>query len=175
MTTQQTDTNGLFAFQPEEVMVVFQTLAMGFHNKKLTFNEFREYLTDLMLVDRKGMLWTIGAGSGSWYRRDGETWVKNEPPNELFSVYRVIRKMKATMPECPSCHKRVPRDYRFCPHCGATVTAHRKPEAATAPPQQPASVSRPAPSTKPVYCRKCGKPMQPSSKFCTACGAPRRQ
>lgn len=168
MTTQITEPNEIYAYQPEEVKAVFQTLAMGFHNKKLTFNEFREYLKDLILVDRGGTLWTIGAGSGSWYRREGETWVKDNPAGELFSVYKVIREMKTAMTECPRCRNRIQRGYQFCPHCGAPA-AEPAQQVASPPPQ------RPAPAAKPVFCRKCGKPIQLSAKFCTACGAPRRQ
>lgn len=162
MTTRETKPNNIYAFQPEDVEAVFQTVAMGFHNKIMTFNEFREYLKDLMLVDRQGTLWTIGAGSGSWYRRDGESWTQATPSGDLFSVHRVIRGMQGVMPECPKCHSRVPRKYQFCPHCATPIG-------------EPAQAQIPVPEVKPkpVDCQKCGKPVKPSAKFCTTCGAPR--
>jgi len=169
MVEQQQKYDNVFAFPPEDIEMYVRILARGFHTKKLTFSEFKEELKDVMLVDRDGTLWTVGAGSGAWYRREDDKWLRSIPPGELFSAHNVIKDMNKATRQCPSCHNRVPQGYRFCPHCGAPVAETAQQVAASPPPQRPAS------SAKPVFCRKCGKPIQPSAKFCTACGAPRRQ
>ena len=162
MVEQKEKHKNLFSFTPDDIETYVTILAHGFHTRKLTFNELREELKDVMLVDRDGTLWTVGIGSGAWYRYEEGKWLKSIPPGELFSAHNVIRAMKTGAGECPACHSRVPQGYRFCPQCGNPITAEAPDRAA------------PPPAAGPVFCRKCGKPLQPSAKFCTSCGAPRR-
>jgi hypothetical protein len=37
-------------------------------------------MKDVMLIDRDGTLWTVGAGSGAWYRLEERKWIKSIPP-----------------------------------------------------------------------------------------------
>lgn len=163
MVEQKNKYSNVFSFTSDDIDTYVKILAQSFHTKQLSFNEFKEAMKDVMLVDRDGMLWTIGAGSGAWYRREEEHWIKSVPPTELFSAYNVIKGMKAGTWACPSCHSRVPDNFHFCPQCG-------KPRQSDTPGQTP---EKPA-AEKPVFCRKCGKPLQPEARFCTSCGTPRR-
>lgn len=168
MVEQPKKYHNVFAFTPKDIELYVHILARGFHTKKLTFNEFKEEMKDVMLVDRDSTLWTIGAGSGAWYRREEDNWIRSIPSEELFSVHNIIKDMTRTTRECPSCHNRVPQDYRFCPHCGVS-SSREKPVAKTGqPPDQKAA-------HKPVYCRKCGSLIQPASRFCIFCGTQRRR
>jgi len=48
---------------------------------------------------------------------------------------------------CPGCRQDVPRDAKFCPHCGYHLLIF-------------------------MQCEKCGKNLRLEAKFCSACGAP---
>ncbi len=50
---------------------------------------------------------------------------------------------------CPKCGSRVPATSKFCPECGAALTA---------------------PSTGTINCPKCGHPVVATAKFCPECG-----
>ncbi|WP_024546547.1 zinc ribbon domain-containing protein [Picosynechococcus sp. NKBG15041c] len=53
---------------------------------------------------------------------------------------------------CPQCHHPLSQNSRFCPNCGAVVTANAAPVDQTA------------------ACPKCGHPSRPGAKFCSHCG-----
>jgi len=50
---------------------------------------------------------------------------------------------------CPKCNARVPATSKFCPECGATLTA---------------------PPAETINCPKCGHPVLKTAKFCPDCG-----
>lgn|GEM_PF-3425732 len=158
----------IIAFEPAEIEAYFNILCEGFRKNEFNFNQFREILKDIMLYDGEETLWTIGAKSGNWYRRDGEKWVTGTPEGPLYSAYRVEEKLSAISRTCPKCNKLVASEYRFCPYCG-TDAENLQPEAA---PQK--ETSQPT-SPAMVFCRNCGKKINAQAQFCNHCGTPRRQ
>jgi len=156
----------IIAFNPIEIEVYFNILCEGFQKGELTFNELRDELKDIMLYDEDAVLWTIGAKSGKWYRREGEKWITGTPEGPLYSAYRVEEKLSAISRTCPKCDKLVDSEYRFCPYCGTDV---EKPQpSATIPKESP----KPAVPTT-GFCRNCGKKIKAQAKFCNYCGTQR--
>ena len=51
---------------------------------------------------------------------------------------------------CPDCRQNVPKEAKFCPHCGHQIVVFRQ-------------------------CSQCGKNLSPSAKFCVQCGQPVEQ
>jgi ribosomal protein L32 len=156
----------LVAFAPEEIQAYFEVLCRGFHKGELTFNQIKELLEDVRLYDRSGILWTIGAKSGKWYRLDGDKWVNDTPQGALYSAYRVYEKMAATGRACPKCTRLVSNQYRFCPYCGSDM---ENPQPAAARKESP----KPAAPVV-VFCRNCGKKIKAQARFCNYCGTARR-
>lgn len=46
---------------------------------RITHEQFEAQLRELMVQDAQGRYWMLGADSGKWYRRDGETWTEAQP------------------------------------------------------------------------------------------------
>ena len=144
-----------------ELEAYFALHCEGFHEGRVTFNRFREMLNDIMVYDRDGVLWTIGAGTGAWYRRDGDSWVRGTPVAPVYSARRITDAIVARGRACPGCGNYYPSQYRFCPHCGtAAEGTEQQPETAQARP-------------KAAYCRRCGRQLKPQATFCSHCGARR--
>jgi membrane protease subunit (stomatin/prohibitin family) len=58
--------------------------------------------------------------------------------------------MPAPAVACPGCQQTVPKDAKFCPHCGHHLLIF-------------------------LQCAKCGNDLRPSAKFCSQCGTPVEQ
>lgn len=156
------------AYDPLEIEAYFSLHCEGFHEGRITFNRLRETLNDIMVYDRNGVLWTIGAGSGAWYRRDGDAWVRGTPHSPVYSARRITEAIAARGRACSGCGNYYPSQYRFCPHCGtAAESTPQKPGAE----QRPAAGEREQPQA--VYCRQCGRQLKPQATFCSNCGARR--
>ena len=91
---------------------------------------------------------------------------------------------------CPNCHQECANDMKFCPHCGADLSANRPDEANAAgaasqeeavtqeavvvatvesqPEAETVSVQAEAPQTQ--YCAQCGAPLAPNTAYCPNCG-----
>ena len=72
-------------------------------------------------------------------------------PDERYQSFTELKKVieigEETKCVNPQCGRMLPRDTKFCPHCGAQQVI-----------------------PKPCKCPGCGAEMLPSSKFCTSCG-----
>ena len=52
---------------------------------------------------------------------------------------------REALPACPDCKKEIPKESKFCPHCGHQVLVFQR-------------------------CEKCGKNVPPNARFCPTCG-----
>jgi hypothetical protein len=58
-----------------EVAKLRQDLAAG----RLTEEQFKARLRELMVQDEHGNWWMVGYETGEWYRHDGTDWVRADP------------------------------------------------------------------------------------------------
>ena len=65
-----------FARVEREVAKLRQDLVAG----RLTEEQFKARLKELMVQDEQGTWWMMGAETGNWYRYDGTNWVQAIPP-----------------------------------------------------------------------------------------------
>lgn len=70
-----------FAQVEEEVARLRQELAAG----RLTKEQFKARLHELMVQDEQGTWWMIGFKTGGWYRHDGTDWVPDQPVRHSVS------------------------------------------------------------------------------------------
>jgi hypothetical protein len=64
---------------------------------------FRAGVRELAVVDGEGRTWVLGPEDGTWYRRDRDRWLPEDPPRRLV---------------CPHCgHHNLTR-HSFCVDCG---------------------------------------------------------
>lgn len=133
----QTDT-----YEPEEVKLLFAALARCFREGTVTKDGLRRAMGDLVFYDVRRDLWTLGASSGSWYRRQGQAWVRGEPRGLLVQAAAVHRLApiisepgkphtetgagqaanQETNLRCASCATVLPANARFCLNCGKPVS-----------------------------------------------------
>jgi hypothetical protein len=64
-----------FAEVEREVAKLRQELAAG----RLTEEQFKARLRELMVLDEHGGWWMVGYETGEWYRHDGTDWVRADP------------------------------------------------------------------------------------------------
>jgi hypothetical protein len=66
------------AFEEVEVQAAAlrQQVAQGLISESVCRTRMRE----LMIQDPRGNWWMVGYESGSWFRHDGEDWVRADPP-----------------------------------------------------------------------------------------------
>ena len=69
---------------PWAIRFWFMWTVRAFHRGAFSKEEYQDFLLTLVAADRQGTLWTIGAATGKWYRKDGDRWVEGEPPDELY-------------------------------------------------------------------------------------------
>ncbi len=65
-----------FAEVEQVVAKLRQDLAAG----RLTEEQFKARLRELMVQDEQGNWWMVGYETGEWYRHDGTDWVPDHPP-----------------------------------------------------------------------------------------------
>ena len=65
-----------FAQVEAEVSRLRQDLAAG----RLTEEQFKARLRELMVEDEQGNWWMLGYETGQWYLHDGTGWVRADPP-----------------------------------------------------------------------------------------------
>ena len=153
--------SGPQVYQPFEAMALFSYLCFAYRNGQFTFRQFNEALKVLRFLDINGAMWTVGAGSGKWYRRQGQAWLRGEPASRLvISVemlwYDFLQKSRESS-GCHKCGAHLPASSRFCLNCGTAV---------------PETVKPTNPETsKTLYCRQCGQKLSVGAMFCSACGA----
>ena len=88
---------------------------------------FNEVLKIFQFRDAGGALWTPGARSNQWYRREGHRWVADDPPAQLLLPQLPLElSPEPARPPLPQPPARAagPRELT-CPTCGA-ANAGRK-------------------------------------------------
>jgi hypothetical protein len=65
-----------FAEVERVVAKLRQDLATG----RLTEDQFKTRLREMMVQDKRGDWWMVGYETGQWYRHDGTDWVPDQPP-----------------------------------------------------------------------------------------------
>ncbi|MDY7075880.1 MAG: hypothetical protein SXV54_03045 [Chloroflexota bacterium] len=65
-----------FAQVERKVAQLRQELAAG----RLTEEQFKARLREMMVQDKRGNWWMVGYETGEWYRHDGSDWVRADPP-----------------------------------------------------------------------------------------------
>jgi len=68
-----------FAEVEREVARLRQGMAAG----RLTEEQFKARLRELMVLDEHGGWWMVGYETGEWYRHDGTDWVRADPPGRV--------------------------------------------------------------------------------------------
>jgi hypothetical protein len=68
-----------FAEVEREVAKLRQEVAAG----RLTDEQFKARLRELMVQDEHGDWWMVGYESGQWHRHDGTDWVRADPPGRV--------------------------------------------------------------------------------------------
>ena len=68
-----------FAEVEKKVAKLRQDLAAG----RLTEEQFKARLRELMVEDEQGNWWMVGYETGEWYRHDGADWVPDQPPGRI--------------------------------------------------------------------------------------------
>jgi hypothetical protein len=69
-----------FAEVEQVVAKLRQDLAAG----RLTEEQFKARLRELMVQDERGNWWMVGYETGGWYRHDGTDWVRADPPSHVI-------------------------------------------------------------------------------------------
>jgi hypothetical protein len=67
-----------FAQVEEKVAKLRRDLAAG----RLTEEQFKTQLREMMVEDVDGNWWMVGYETGEWYRHDGSDWVRADPPGQ---------------------------------------------------------------------------------------------
>lgn len=83
--TEEVPLTGAFA----ELHARFEQLRDAYLAGRIDQTTFGRYLMDLRVLDQSGILWTIGASSGRWYRRapqDGRTWSPTHVPTNVTGM-----------------------------------------------------------------------------------------
>ncbi len=65
-----------FARVEKEIADLRQELTAG----RLTEEQFKTRLREMMVEDTDGNWWMVGYETGEWYRHDGTDWVRDDPP-----------------------------------------------------------------------------------------------
>jgi len=65
-----------FARAEQEASRLRQELAAG----RISGEQLRARLQELMIQDERGVWWAVGQHSGEWYRNQGGQWVRDVPP-----------------------------------------------------------------------------------------------
>ena len=63
----------------EEVARLRREMSAG----RLSEEQFKTRLRELMVQDTQGTWWMVGAETGGWYRHDGADWVQADPPGRI--------------------------------------------------------------------------------------------
>lgn len=62
-----------------------QSVRGAYTTRRITPHTAASILAQLRLEGTDGATWTIGATSGSWYRRTGKSWEHSEPPFDVLA------------------------------------------------------------------------------------------
>lgn len=66
-----------------QVEAEYAELKEQYEAGRITEEQFKSQLQDLMLQDETGDWWVIGYETGQWYRHDGTDWVRADPSRNI--------------------------------------------------------------------------------------------
>ncbi|MDV2989725.1 MAG: zinc ribbon domain-containing protein [Dehalogenimonas sp.] len=115
----------------------------------------------LRFYDSQRTVWTIGAGSGKWYRLVNNQWQSDgTPAGELVAtIQKGWQHYMSTLDQgarCLKCGHGLPDSARFCLNCGTTAIVRTETDRTT------------------VFCRHCGSRLAAEARFCNHCGQERQ-
>lgn len=106
----------------EQVETEFNLTRDKYRRGELPLAEYRSWLKTMILRDTQGRVWTIGAKTGRWYRREGKQWVADTPEDSLalyvFNKYGDARRPSASIAYCRRCGSVLRPQAKFCSQCG---------------------------------------------------------
>ncbi len=103
---------------------------------KISKEEFKKELLNLIIEDENGVKWSIGEKSGKWYFYDNGKWVEGIPEEEKMVECpqcgflnppgsKVCAKCGYLLEKkelrCPHCKSIVKSNYNYCPYCGYQI------------------------------------------------------
>lgn len=146
-------------YKPVEAQLLFHYLCEAYRRSQFSFRQYNEALRTLRFYDSARDIWTIGAGSGKWYRYSGRGWETGKPTGELTTIIQsawqdYVKRMTGEI-KCTRCGAISNGKSRFCRGCGASLSAGTDSETA--------------------YCRNCGRQIRKGAGFCNFCGQARKQ
>ena len=68
---------------PAKILERFEIIREQYRMGLMDAPSFNEVLKIFQFRDSSGALWTPGAQTNQWYRREGKQWVAGNPPDEL--------------------------------------------------------------------------------------------
>jgi hypothetical protein len=118
-----------------QARILYDLIMQDYRAGKLKREDCRALLDTMLFRDRDGEIWTIGAKSGNWFRRDGDRWVEETPSGPLRYISIAERppapagkpasaSAVASSPApaiCAHCGTPIIPGTRFCTRCGAPV------------------------------------------------------
>jgi hypothetical protein len=121
---------------PAQCLESFRAVSRDYERGSVSRGQYAAWLSSFLLTDRQGNLWTIGAGSGGWYRREASGWVRDTPVGPLFPLVGEAQEApavgstdpqsgagdtprKQAGPLCGRCGQELRPEDRFCSQCGA--------------------------------------------------------
>ena len=125
---------------PEKILERLEIVREQYRMGLMDPAAFNEVLKIFQFRDEAGTLWTPGARTDQWYRRDGTEWVTANPPARLLlpnlplelspepertPLPPLPRPPRATGPRevtCPTCGARNVGK-KFCTQCGTKLVA----------------------------------------------------
>jgi len=99
-----------------------EELRRQYREREITREEFTEQLKELRLKDDEGHFWMIGAQSGKWYYKEGNNWIRSDPPSLTEGKAICIHcgyENELTAEVCVSCEGTLGKSERnYCSKCG---------------------------------------------------------
>ena len=180
------------------VVEAVRGIAEAYGRGEITSEQAESLAADVLILDRDGVVWTVGLAGGGWYRFADESWQPVDGPPDPDGLA-----ITGDLPVgCPNCGA-LTDGARFCPSCGTKLPQHgvpHTPELATylasgigttpepvtplwePPPGLPAAEEAAAPAEEPPIAE--AQPEEPPIveaqpeeeeqpvAFCPNCGAP---
>ena len=151
----------------------YETTQIMYRAGRIDDKTYRTLTSILVAEDSQGKVWTIGARSGKWYRKEGMNWVEGNPDKrlamlapepEISRIENAFRKLETRR------RKRIedwerrgrPKPPGFL--AGGIQAAEIRLE------KQGGKRAPSVPDTQ--KCMKCGITLPEGSRFCLSCGEP---
>ncbi len=129
----------------ETVMHVFETIRYSFDSGEIDEKAYEFAMRCLVVGDVEGNHWTIGTETGSWYRKENDKWVRDDPPDVLI--------MAVPVEDIESLEKKV---HAIREQVTEDVVNIAETDAGD--------------ETVKLTCEKCGTSLDAEARFCLECG-----